>query len=235
MLLKFTAVLKGYITIFSVVLVSLVFPALVRSQAMPVDTQSVSIVSGHNLNIRLNAADSGSVVHIAQAGVYYAPEALYKNMSAGSIANFNIVKKVYKDKSKDTLLTMQITEKHMPVTQGDAEYDTGTLWAFSDGITVFINAHNKYLPGAFYPLVKKNNRYYYRAYNGPDPANSSLLGGLAIGLGTGFMFGNIGVGLSSSMPIMHNIGNRRLPGHHFVYMEYMMKTGISIPLQSSPL
>ena len=228
-----TGAFKGLVCVF---VLFLLFSIQAMSQVLPADTQTVNVVSGTGLNIRVNESDSASVIHMAQAGTYYAPEALSKNLSAGSIKNYTISLKVYIDRSKDSLVTYFLTGKDkMAPPAGNIDYATGIIWAFSDGKTIYLNSHNKYLPGSFYPLIKKNGHYYYKAYNGPDPSNSSIFGGLAIGLGTGFMFGNVGVGLSSSMPMMHSFSRRKLPGHHLVYMEYFMKTGVSIELQSSPL
>lgn len=228
-----TEAFKGVFCFYALLLL---LPVHARSQVLPADTQTSNVVSGTGLTIRVNENDSSSVIHLAQAGTYYAPEALYKNLSAGSIKNFKISLKVYLDRSKDSLITYFLTGKDkMSPPAGNPDYSTGIIWAFSDGKTIYLNSYNKYLPGSFYPLIKKNGHYYYKAYNGPDPSNSSILGGLAIGLGTGFMFGNVGVGLSSSMPMMHSFTRKKLPGHHLVYMEYFMKNGVSVELQSSPL
>ena len=228
-----TIAFKG---VFCVYTLFLLFPFHARSQVLPSNTQTVNVVSGTGLTIKVNEGDSASVIHMAQAGTYYASDALYRNLSAGSILNFKISLKVFVDRSKDSLVTYFLTGKDkMAPPAGNIDYATGIIWAFSDGKTIYLNSYNKYLPGSFYPLIKKNGHYYYKAYNGPDPSNSSILGGLAIGLGTGFMFGNVGIGLSSFMPMMHSFSRRKLPGHHLVYLEYFMKTGVSVELQSSPL
>ncbi len=210
-----------------------VVPSKTAVATLPADSQSVGVAGGAGINIPLDQADSNTTIHFARQGVYFTPDALSKNQSGGTISNFNIPRKVLHDRAKDSLMTVQLVEKeHADRSQLPA---INAIWAFSDGKTIFINAQNRYFSDAFYPLIVKAGHYYYRAYNGPDPMNSSVLGGIAIGLGTGFSVGPIGFGLSSSMPLAsHQLFKRKLPGHHLVWMEYMMRGGHSVELKRSP-
>lgn len=197
------------------------------------DTGAVIINSGTGINISVSAADSSSSIHLPHPGIYFTSDALNRNYSGGSVAAFDIPAVVFHDRSKDSLVTVRLILRNRD-SQGGIQPES--VWAFSDGRTIYVNARNPYLHGIFYPLIQRNRHFYYRAYNGPDPNNSSILGGIAVGLGGAFTIGNIGIGVSSALPLMNHslTGKRKLPAHHLVWMEYDFKTGNSREISRSP-
>lgn len=215
-------------------MLTLCIPFITGAQTSMVDSPSVNISGVTGLNLHINAADSDLSVHFGKQGLYFNAESLYKNQVNASIDDFQYQLKTYYDRSKDSLLTARLLKRSHPAKR--SAVDPYLVWAFSDGKVIYLNAENRYLPGTFYPLLVKEGHYYYKAYDGPDPASSSVLGGIMMGVGGGFSFGPLAIGVSSALPLAEKVfsGKRKLPSRHLVWMEYMFRTGTSVELHSSP-
>lgn len=222
------------VKVFYIGLVSLLIPFIARAQVNPVDSQSVNISGGAGLNIHINTADSATTIHFSRQGLYFNAASLNKNQVDATMDDFQFQFKTYHDRSKDSLLTARLLKKQHLAKR--SAIDPELVWAFSDGKVIYLNAENRFLPGVFYPLLVKEGHYYYKAYNGPDPASASALSGLMVGVGGGFSLGPLAIGLSSALPLAGKIfsGKRKLPSKHLVWMEYQFRTGTSVELHASP-